>query len=146
MSVERIVVDASVAVKWRLRDEMELAQADALSDNVAAGRISLVVPTLFDYEVANVFKVAVVRQRISEADAFIALADFQAIPLERHEFPLLQDAAFRLALRYQRSVYDAAYLVLAQAQNLKFYTGDKRLFNAVTNVFPWVKWIGDYPT
>lgn len=146
MSVERIVVDASVAVKWRLRDETELAQADAMSDNVVAGRISLVVPTLFDYEITNVLKVAVVRQRISEANALVALADFQSIPLERHKFSLLQDDAFRLALRHQRSIYDAAYLALAKAQNLNFHTGDKRLFNAVASVFPWVKWIGDYPT
>lgn len=146
MSVDRVVIDASVALKWYLLDEDQTAEADALAIDFFNGRINLLVPTLFDYEVTNTLKVAVVRNRISEPDAVAAISRFQILNLERHEFSLFQNEAFRLALRYQRSIYDAAYLALAKTHNLNFHTGDKRLFNAVTNVFPWVKWIGDYPT
>jgi predicted nucleic acid-binding protein len=102
------------------------------------------VPTLFDYEITNTLKVAVVRNRISEADAVAAIAKFQMLKIRRHDFPPHQDAAFRLAFQDQRSAYDAAYLALAVANNLNFYTGDKRLFNAVGQSLTWVKWIGDY--
>jgi predicted nucleic acid-binding protein len=64
--------------------------------------------------------------------------------IERHDIRSLQQSAFQLACQHQRSVYDAAYLALAKALSFDFYTGDKRLFNAVSNVFSWVKWIGDY--
>jgi predicted nucleic acid-binding protein len=145
VSVERIVIDASVALKWYLLDEDHTAEADALAVDFFSGKIKLLAPALFDFEVTNTLKVAVVRNRISEPDALAAISRFQLLGIERHDFLPLQNDAFRLALRYQRSAYDAAYLALAQANNLVFYTGDKRLFNAVTNVFTWVKWIGDYP-
>ncbi len=145
MNVERLVIDSSVALKWRLRDEGELAQADALQTNFVAGRVELLAPTLFDYEIGNVLKVAVSRKRLTELEAVIALADFKAIKIERHEFLPIQSRAFNLAIRYQRSIYDASYLALAEAHGLDFHTGDKRLFNAVNSIFPWVKWIGDYP-
>lgn len=144
MSVERIVIDASVALKWYLPDEDKVIEADLLAADFFKGRAELLVPTLFDYEITNTLKVAVVRNRISEADAVAAIAKFQMLKIKRHDFPPHQDAAFRLALRYQRSAYDAAYLALAEANNLNLYTGDKRLFNAVSQSLTWVKWIGDY--
>lgn len=144
MSVERIVIDASVALKWYLPEEDNAAEADLLAVDFFKSKKELLVPTLFDYEIINTLKVAVARNRISEADALAAITRFQLLKIERHDFLPLQDATFRLALRYQRSAYDAAYLALAEANNTKLYTGDKRLFNAVNNVFAWVKWIGDY--
>jgi len=144
VSVERIVIDASVALKWYLPEEDNAVEADLLAVDFYKGKKELLVPTLFDYEIINTLKVAVARNRISEADALAALTRFQLLKIERHEFRPLQNATFRLALRYQRSAYDAAYLALAEANNTKLYTGDKRLFNAVNNVFAWVKWIGDY--
>lgn len=61
MNDKRVVIDASVALKWLLRDEEIVPQADALLDDLLAGQLSVVVPTLFDYEVANVLRVAVSR-------------------------------------------------------------------------------------
>ncbi|MDX2040237.1 MAG: type II toxin-antitoxin system VapC family toxin [Acidobacteriota bacterium] len=145
MSVERLVIDSCVAIKWRLRDESELAQADALQEDFVNGRVELLAPTLFDYEIGNILKVAISRKRLSEADAVIALADFKTIALERFGVLPLQSRVFDLAIHYQRSFYDASYLALAENQGVDFYTGDKRLFNAVNSFFPWVKWIGDYP-
>ena len=144
MSVERIVIDASAALKWVLRDEEATAEADALLKDLVAGKIELLVSTLFDYEISNALKVAVLKQRISEVDVLTAITKYQQLNAARHEFIPIQIAAFRLACQYQRSAYDAAYLALAQANNAQFYTGDKRLFNAVSKALTWVKWIGDY--
>ena len=39
MSVKRVVIDASVALKWRLRDEEATMQADALLDDFLADKV-----------------------------------------------------------------------------------------------------------
>lgn len=144
MSVERIVIDASVALKWYLPDEENSTEADALATDFYSGNLELLVPTLFDYEIINTLKVAITRNRITEADALGAITGFQLLKIERYDFLELQESAFRLALGYQRSAYDAANLALAEERQLNLYTGDKRLFNAVANSLNWVKWAGDY--
>jgi predicted nucleic acid-binding protein len=141
---KRLVIDASVALKWRLRDEEATSQADALLDDFLAGKLELLTPTLFDYEIANALRVAVTRQRLSEQDAAVALADFAQYTIVRYDFTGIASLTFHLSGQYQRSAYDSAYLALAQSQGVWFVTGDKRLFNAVGHVLSWVKWLGDY--
>ena len=144
MSIKQIVIDASVALKWRLQDEECIEQADLLLGDFVAKKLQLLTPTIFDYEITNVFKVATLKGRIEKADATQAVKDFQAFGIKRYAFDKVQLLALELAYRYQRSVYDSAYLALAQSQNLWLFTGDKRLFNAVHVALPFVKWIGDY--
>jgi hypothetical protein len=52
---------ASAALKWHLHDEEARAEADALLRDFFEEKIELPVPSLFDYEIANALKVAVVR-------------------------------------------------------------------------------------
>jgi predicted nucleic acid-binding protein len=104
----------------------------------------LLTPTLFDYEIANALRVAVTRQRLSEPDAAAALADFAQYTIIRYDFTGIASLTFHLSGQYQRSAYDSAYLALAQSQGVWFFTGDKRLFNAVGHVLSWVNWLGDY--
>jgi predicted nucleic acid-binding protein len=144
VSVKQIVIDASVALKWRLRDEEATNQADALLDHFLAGKLGLLTPTLFDYEITNALKVAVTKGRLTESEAIAAIVDFQAFNIKPYNFQEIQTLTFQLAYQHQRSAYDSAYLALAQLKGLWFYTGDKRLFNAVTGTLNWVKWIGDY--
>jgi predicted nucleic acid-binding protein len=141
---KRLVIDASVALKWRLRDEEATSQADALLEDFLAGKLELLTPTLFDYEIANALQVAVTRQRLSEPDAAAALADFAQYAIARYDFTGIASLTFHVSGQYQRSAYDSAYLALAQAQGVWLVTGDKRLFNAVGHVLSWVKWLGDY--
>ena len=144
MSVKRIVIDASVALKWALRDEEIIPQADTLLDDLLAGQLSIFVPTLFDYEITNTLKVAVSRGRLSESDAQLALVKYRLYLIERADFLPLQDSTLQLALRHNRSAYDSAYLALAQSLGLWLITGDKRFYNAVGSVLDWVKWIEEY--
>lgn len=144
VNVKELVIDASAALKWRLRDEEATDEADALLDNFLAGSVDLLTPTLFDYEITNALKVAAVRGRIGQSDAAAAVHDFQQFTIKRFDFLQIQTLAFQIACQYQRSVYDSAYLALAQSNGMWFFTGDRRLFNAVGNQLPWVRWIGDY--
>jgi predicted nucleic acid-binding protein len=144
VSAKQVVIDASVALKWRLRDEEETDQADSLLEDFLIGQLDLHTPTLFDYEITNALKVAVTMGRLTEAEAITGISDFQQYDIQRYGFRAIQILALRIASQHQRSVYDSAYLALAQSKELWFYTGDKRLFNAVGQALPWVKWIGDY--
>ena len=144
MSGKRIVIDASAALKWRLRDEEATQQADALLEDFLAGKLELLTPTLFDYEIANALRVAVTRQRLSEQDAAVALSDFAQYAIVRYDFSGISSHTFQLSGQHQRSAYDSGYMALAQAQGIWFFTGDKRLFNAVGQALVWVKWLGDY--
>jgi predicted nucleic acid-binding protein len=141
---KRLVIDASVALKWRLRDEEATSQADALLEDFLAGKLELLAPTLFDYEIVNALRVAVTRQRLNESDAAAALADFAQYTIVRYDFTGIASLTLHLSGQYLRSAYDSAYLALAQSQGVWFVTGDKRLFNAVGHVLAWVKWLGDY--
>jgi hypothetical protein len=49
-----------------------------------------------------------------------------------------------LAVRFNRSAYDAAYLALAEGSEQPLITGDSRLYHAVRKHLDWVQWIGDY--
>jgi predicted nucleic acid-binding protein len=144
VSGKRIVIDASVALKWRLRDEEATQQADALLEDFLASKLVLLTPTLFDYEIANALRGAVARQRLSEQDAAAALTDFAQYAIVRYDFSSIASRTFHLSGQHQRSAYDSAYIALAQAQAVWFFTGDKRLFNAVGPTLTWVKWLGDY--
>jgi len=141
---KRLVIDASVALKWRLRDEEATSQADVLLEDFLAGKLALRTPTLFDYEIANALRVAVTRQRLSEQEAATALADFAQYTIVRYDFTGIASLTFHLSGQYQRSAYDSAYLALAQLQGVWFFTRDKRLFNAVGHALSWVKWLGNY--
>lgn len=144
MSAKRVVIDASVALQGRLRDEEATQQADALLEDFLAGKLELLTPTLFDYEIANGLRVAVTRQRLSAKDAAAALADFAQYAIIRYDFSGIVSRTFRLSAEHQRSAYDSAYMALAQAQGVWFFTGDRRLFNAVEHTLACVKWLSDY--
>ena len=144
MNGKRLVIDASVALKGRLRDEEATSQADALLEDFLAGKLELLTPTLFDYEIANALWMAVIRQRLHEQDAAAALVDFAQYTIVRYDFTGIASLTFHLSGQYQRSAYDSAYVALAQSQGVWFVTGDKRLYNAVGHVLSWVTWLGDY--
>jgi predicted nucleic acid-binding protein len=93
---------------------------------------------------ANALRVAVTRQRLSELDAAAALADFAQYTIVQYDFSGIASRTFHLSGQHQRSAYDSAYMALAQAQGVWFFTGDKRLFNAVGQTLAWVKLLGDY--
>jgi len=50
-----------------------------------------------------------------------------------------------LATHFNRpTAYDAHYLALAEMLGCEFWTADRRLYNAVKEELPWVKWLSDF--
>lgn len=140
--MRELVIDASVILQWYLPDE-EFGQSalDILHRHVR-GETNLFAPTILSYEVLNALLVAERMGRVNEGitihafDAFLNLEIHFLNPFS--EYP----AILSLARSFHRSIYDAAYLYVAEKMNLDFVTGDKRLYNAVKGKLGWVILIG----
>jgi predicted nucleic acid-binding protein len=141
--VRKLVVDASVAIKWLNPSEAFADRANTIRDEYEHGQISLLVPAFWDYEVANGINKAVARGDLSEQEGREAIALMLAIRAQRTPLPSPQES-YDLARKYQRSVYDSWYLSLAEETGCEFWTADRRLYNAVKDHLGFVKWIGDY--
>jgi len=95
--------------------------------------------------IISAINVAVNRKRIREETGFRAVDYITSLGIEVRSFDDLIEPTFRMARQYGLSPYDCAYLALGEKEKCDFFTGDKRLFNAVKNQLSWIKWIGDYP-
>ncbi|MGX9990997.1 type II toxin-antitoxin system VapC family toxin [Rhizobium sp. Z1P35] len=122
------VVDASVAAAWLLVDEESRTAEEALSFLETEDAL---VPDLFWHEIRNILLTAERRKRISNEDVLACLMRLTSLPLRtvssEDHLPIL-----RLARKYQLSVYDAAYLALAVAENVSLATLDARLERAAS--------------
>lgn len=69
----RLVVDASIVVKWLNPYENLADDANRIRDDYEQGHISLLVPAFWDYEVVNGLNKAVARGDLSEQEGREAL-------------------------------------------------------------------------
>ncbi len=137
-----MIVDASVILSAFFPDEAQ-AQAQALVRDHVMGRVELAAPGLLLYEITNAVVQARRRERITDEQAQNVLASFEGLGIALREVSWEQ--MLPLAVRYDRSAYDAAYLALAEISGKPLITGDRRLYNAVHEHLDWVRWVGNYP-
>lgn len=112
--LSRYVVDASVAVKWHLRDEADLEHADALLTDFREGRIQLIAPEQIRYEVPSAIRNSLRTGRLTPSEARTAIADFLAWRFPTVRTDVLVLAGYDWALRIGCSLYDGLYVGLAQ--------------------------------
>lgn len=118
-----IVVDASVLVTALTDDGDDGDQA-----RIRLGGQALAAPQIVDLEVASVLRRFTRAGQIPERRAVLALADLVDLPLERApHLPLLSRC---WQLKGNLTVYDAAYIALAEALDVAFVTSDARLAGA----------------
>jgi predicted nucleic acid-binding protein len=118
-----LVVDASVLVVALADDgaDGDQARARLRGDHLA-------LPELADLEVAAVLRRQLRAGTIDARRAGLALDDLAALPAQRAPHrPLL---ARCWELRDNLTVYDAAYIALAEAMQATLLTGDQRLARA----------------
>lgn len=137
-----MIVDASVILMAFFPDEAGQVQAQALLRAHALGTLELRSPDFLVYEVTNAVLQAVRRERIPLETAQEILTAFEDLMISFE--PVSPAEVLAMGHRFDRSVYDAAYLALAETLDIQFITGDRRLFHAVSEALPWVLWIGDY--
>lgn len=126
--MKELVIDASVILKWYLPDEEFAQKALNILDRHVSGEIALYAPTILPYEILNALIVAERMGRVNEEvtkNAFNAFLDLEINFLN----PFLDyQGIISLARSFDRSVYDASYLAVANKRDIDFVTGDKTLF------------------
>jgi predicted nucleic acid-binding protein len=85
-------------------------------------------PALLDFEVASALRGHVLGGKLDPVRLDEAVEDFTAFRIERHQMTGL--LGYLLDLRDNFTVYDAAYLVLAQALEAPVVTADAKLKEA----------------
>jgi predicted nucleic acid-binding protein len=136
----KVVVDASVVVKWFIEEEYS-EQALKLLDAYKEGLLDLVAPSLLPYEVLNALKYSNVFGEDELKEVAIVLESLQITTFE-----LRSDYARRsleIAMRKGVTVYDASYVALAELENAAFYTADEKLLRKVKDL-DFVKHIKDF--
>lgn len=141
----RIVIDASVVLKWYLSDEEHEDRALDILDAHASDRITLHAPALLEFEVANGLAIAKRLARVGMDDAMKAMEGFIEIDIGLYPLSPLFQKVLDYSDKYTISAYDAAYVALADDLKTQLVTADKRLFNS-TRKLRLVKWIGDFRT
>ncbi len=122
---QRLVIDASVAVKW-LVDEAGSDAALALQGH------DLMAPALLRIEAANVLRTLAARGALSPAAAADLFALLQEAPLAIADTDdALERLAMTLALDLGHPVYDCLYLALALRTGRSLVTADDRFLRAI---------------
>ena len=124
--MSRIVVDASVAVKWFLPEE----QSESARSLLRSGH-QLFAPELIYAEVGSVLRKRARGGEIQDAVALDVLAMLRALRMDIHSMRPLLEAAWRVSTACQISFYDSVYLALAVAQDAKVVTADRRFYNSI---------------
>jgi predicted nucleic acid-binding protein len=124
--VSLLILDSSATLAWIYSDEVTEAIRrifDAIADNGA------LVPALWRLEVANSLTMAVRKRRIDQDFRRAALADLALLDIttDQQTDSYAWTDTLNLADHFQLTVYDAAYLELAQRRGLPLATLDKDL-------------------
>lgn len=120
------VLDASITACWAFQDE------DHPDASLAFERMRSeegVVPCLWWFEVRNILVVNERRRRITESDSAAFLMGLSRLRIRIDRVPD-EGSVLRLARTRRLSVYDAAYLELAQREGLPLATLDADLRKA----------------
>ena len=99
----------------------------------------IIAPTIFCYEVTNVFHRMSLAGQISPEVAEQLLEDAFNLEIILYGDRILHKRAMALAKSLNLpAAYDAHYLALSERFNAEFYTSDKRLFNSVKDTITWI--------
>jgi predicted nucleic acid-binding protein len=121
---EALVLDASVAAKWHLKDEEDADRAILLLNQFVAGRVALWAPSHIRYEIPSVITHATSGRapRLSQAVAQESIAAFLALGIQTVETSDMILDAFLLVHKHGIAFYDGLYLLafrvrMAQVSN-----------------------------
>jgi predicted nucleic acid-binding protein len=132
MTKPTYVVDASTCLKWIFEDEIYSSQSLSLQKDYLSGKIVLIAPSLWSYEITNGIKSAVSRNRIDTNQGLSLL--HLLIKSKPETFPMddLLPECLENATRFQISVYDSAYVTLSHVNNIGLITSDEKLVRKIT--------------
>jgi predicted nucleic acid-binding protein len=123
-----LVVDASVAAKWHLRDEDHVEEAEELLRRHVVGDLWLAAPAFIRHELAQVLERARRARRIPEDQALRRLRAFLELKIHaQFDTDELVALALEIAQHTGATAYDAMYLAYAEELGLDVVTADEEL-------------------
>ena len=123
-SIKSFVVDASFVLSSFLPDEKS-PETDKLLRRYVTGEINLLSTSVFELEVFNGFRTAILQKRVTRENALVLSEKFLKLGISCEDVDSHQ--AFLMALKENLTVYDASYLWLAMSKNLPLLTLDDKL-------------------
>jgi len=136
----KLVVDASVAVKWLIPEEHSEIAASLLQADY-----ELWAPDLIWSEIGNILWKRHRQRELTREEGTLTLELLARIDLRIHGANLLAGQAWEFASLLDRTFYDSVYLALATLQRCPLVTADRRLYNALasTPLKSLLVWVGD---
>lgn len=118
-----IVADASVVVAFLAK-----AATEPTVFQLVVSQDVLAAPAVLDYEVTSALRRFSLAREISDEFALAALSDLARMRIVRHAIDSFVHRIW--SLRQNVTVYDAAYVALAERLGATLYTRDQRLAKA----------------
>jgi predicted nucleic acid-binding protein len=121
-----MVIDSSVTLTWCFEDEQTAASLALLEQVVQNGAVA---PTVWPLEVLNALVMAERRKRVDAAQRQRLTGFLRDLPIAFDAETAAQawSATVQLAERHRLTVYEAAYLELAQRRGLPLASLDNEL-------------------
>ncbi len=135
-----LVIDASVAAKWYLKEEHTAAAARLLDE-----ANELHAPDFFLLEVDSVICKWLRRGVITPSEAAEFRATMRRPRIRLHPFGRMHELAYAIANQTQRSLYDCLYVALAVRLGGRMVTADRKLYDAIAAgpFAGYVVWVED---
>src|SRR3990170_7894967 len=129
---ESTVLDSSVVLKWFRKDEIWRDEALQIRQTYLDGHMLIYVPDLLIYEIANVlrYKPDLTDQQVQEALDSLYDLHIKIVQISQE----MIKGAIRLAYSYGITVYDAAFMALAESLKAPFVTADEKLSEKLSDV------------
>jgi len=124
MEETKVVLDASIIVKWFLK-ELYSEEAIKVRNDYVQRKISIAVPSLLIYEVLNALRYSGIYSEEELKEICLALNKYG---FEIHDLEGdLKNKVVTIAYKYNITVYDASYIALAMKLKTVLYTADDEL-------------------
>jgi predicted nucleic acid-binding protein len=138
-----VVVDSSVVAKWILPEADSTKAQQLIAQASAAGERLIVLDLIFP-EVANAIWKRYRQKLIDLVEARGLLEALVRSPVMVESAVSVLAAAFEIATKYDRAIYDALFVAMAEKHALPAVTADEPLFNAVHLDYPQIILLRDF--
>lgn len=124
--VNNLVIDSSVVIKWFSQEE-DTIKALKIRSNFLRGGVTMVVPDIQLYEIANALRYNKIFSKKDIKEAVNSLIDLGInifVPTKD-----VLERAVELSYKFNISFYDAYFVALATTLNFLLITADEKLYD-----------------
>jgi len=141
----KLVIDANVLIKLYVPEVLS-QKADSLFRDAENRRIDLIAPDLIYPEAGNILWKKQRLKELSRPDVEEITEAILSLPLVVEPVKLLLPLAVDIAIGYNITVYDAAYVALATVYKTALITADKKLVDILSKTILTknLRWLGTY--